>query len=172
MVGRLEGTVLVSSEPGTVTRVQVLLPVMAGAGAVHEEKKPKHRLAPSAIWVVDDDAIFREMCRQVLSDEGHTVEEFAGGREFMDRWRKGARKADLIIMDFSMPEYNGLQLCEWLRNEGSRTPVILVSGFASNQPDIRKALKLKKTFFLQKPFSFREMADTVTVALGETLIGE
>ena len=172
MVGRLDGTVLVSSEPGAMTRVQVLLPTVSGGAEVREEKKIRHRLAPSRIWVVDDDAIFREMCRQVLSDEGHTVEEMAGGREFQDKWKKGGAKPDLILMDFSMPEYNGLQLCEWLRNEGSKIPVILVSGFSSSQPDIRKALKLRKTFFLQKPFSFREMADTVTVALGETLIGE
>lgn len=172
MVGRLDGTVLVSSEPGTVTRVQVLLPTVAEGAAAQEEKKIKRRLAPSRIWVVDDDAIFREMCRQVLTDEGHTIEEMPGGREFQEKWRKGSTRPDLILMDFSMPEYNGLQLCEWLRNEGSRAPVILVSGFAANQPDIRKALRLKKTYFLQKPFSFREMADTVTVALGETLIGE
>ena len=172
MVGRLDGTVLVSSEPGTLTRVQVLLPTVRGREEVPEQKKIRRRLAPSHIWVVDDDAIFREMCRQVLSDEGHLVDEMAGGHEFQDKWRKGGTKPDLILMDFSMPEYNGLQLCEWLRNEGSMIPVILVSGFSSSQPDICKALKLRKTFFLQKPFSFREMADTVTVALGETLIGE
>jgi len=173
MVGRLDGTVVVSSEPGSMTRVQILLPTAQPDAGEQEQKRVRRRLAPSSIWVVDDDAIFREMCRQVLSDDGHDVEEASGGREFMDKWRKGAAaKPDLIIMDFSMPEYNGLQLCEWLRNEGSRVPVILVSGFAANQPDIKKALKLKKTFFLQKPFSFREMADTVTVALGETLIGE
>ncbi len=172
MVGRLDGTVVVSSEPGSLTKVQILLPTAQPGEAEEEQKRVRRRLAPSSIWVVDDDAIFREMCRQVLSDDGHEVAEAAGGREFMDMWRKGSTKPDLIIMDFSMPEYNGLQLCEWLRNEGARVPVILVSGFAANQPDIRKALRLKKTYFLQKPFSFREMADTVTVALGETLIGE
>jgi polar amino acid transport system substrate-binding protein len=172
MVGRMEGTVVVASEPGASGRVEVLLPVVAAAGRAHEEKKIRRRLAPSQIWVVDDDAIFREMCRQVLSDEGHKVKELNGGREFHDAWRKGADRPDLILMDFSMPEYNGLQLCEWLKNEGSHVPVILVSGFTAHQPDIRKALRLKRTFFLQKPFSFREMADTVTVALGETFIGE
>ncbi|MFH0953806.1 MAG: response regulator [Verrucomicrobiota bacterium] len=172
MVGRLDGTVVVSSDPGTVTRVKVLLPVAVGGVPARPERKARRKLAPSRIWVVDDDAIFREMCRQVLADDGHDVEEISGGRQFQDRWRKGAPRPDLILMDFSMPEYNGLQLCEWLRADGAKTPVILVSGFTASQPDIRKALRLKKTFFLQKPFSFREMADTVTVALGETLIGE
>jgi len=172
MVGRLDGTVLVSSEPGAATRVQILLPTVQPGSEEREEKKIRRRLAPSMIWVVDDDAIFREMCRQVLMDEGHTVEEASGGKDFMDRWRRGGQRPDLIIMDFSMPEYNGLQLTEWVRGEGAKVPVVLVSGFAANQPDIKKALRIRKTFFLQKPFSFREMADTVTVALGETLIGE
>ena len=42
----------------------------------------------------------------------------------------------------------------------------------TTQPDIARALRLKRTSFLQKPFSFREMNDVVTLALGETLIGE
>ncbi|HOW96552.1 MAG TPA: response regulator, partial [Kiritimatiellia bacterium] len=109
---------------------------------------------------------------QVLSDSGHAVEELDSGSAFKERWRKNGARPDLIIMDFSMPEYNGLQLCEWLKGEGGAVPVILVSGFAATQPDIAKALRLKRTFFLQKPFSFREMTDVVTVALGETLIGE
>lgn len=171
MVGRLDGTVVVTSDPGATTRVEVLLPTASLGAEVQEERKVRHRLVPSTIWVVDDDPIFREMCHQVLSDDGHEVAEMSGGKEFMDLWRRGGKKPELIIMDFSMPEYNGLQLCEWLREEGAKVPVILVSGFASNQPDIKKALKLKKTHFLQKPFSFREMTDTVTVALGETLIG-
>ena len=173
MVGRLDGTVLISSEPGMLTRVEVLLPVQSAKEEAAKEKKVRRRLAPSMLWVVDDDPIFREMCKQVLSEEGHTVEGIPDGRGLRDKWQghRGA-KPDLIIIDFSMPEYNGLQLCEWLRGQGAKVPVILVSGFAANQPDISKALKMKKTYFLQKPFSSRDLADTVTVAMGETLIGQ
>lgn len=172
MVGRLEGTVVVAGEPGLATRVEVRIPTEAPSQESAAPPRVRRRLAKSAIWVVDDDPIFREMCRQVLSDEGHAVQEIGGGKEFLERWKNEKSRPDLIIMDFSMPEYNGYQLCQWLREEGFYVPIILVSGFASTQPDIRKALKLRKTFFLQKPFSFREMADIVTVALGETLIGE
>ena len=174
MVGRLDGTVLISSEPGMLTRVEVLLPVhSAREKEAAKEKKVRRRLAPSTLWVVDDDPIFREMCKQVLSEEGHTVEGISDGRGLREKWQghKGS-KPDLIIIDFSMPEYNGLQLCEWLRGQGAKVPVILVSGFAANQPDIGKALKMRKTYFLQKPFSSRDLADTVTVAMGETLIGQ
>jgi CheY-like chemotaxis protein len=171
MVGQLDGTVVVSSEPGKVTRVQVLLPTVVAGVHPAEEQKARVKLQPGLVWVVDDDAIFREMCHQVLSGEGHRVDEVGGGREFQEKWAKTASRPDLLIVDFSMPEMNGLEICEWLRGQGADVPVVLVSGFAATQPDIRKALKIKKTFFLQKPFSSRELADRVAVALGEMLIG-
>ncbi len=172
MVGRIAGTVVVTPNAEGMTRIKVLLPAYTSPDQVEQKTVHKKKPVASRIWVVDDDATFREMCRQVLTDAGHTVEDIAGGREMRERWTSRSLKPDLIILDFSMPEYNGLQLCEWLKEEGSLAPVILVSGFASNQPDIRKALRMRKTYFLQKPFSFREMLDTITVALGETFIGE
>jgi CheY-like chemotaxis protein len=172
IVGRLEGTVVVSSKPGALTRVEVLLPNATETPGEPDQKRRKKRLAPSAIWVVDDDPTFREMCNVVLSEEGHTVEQLPGGKEMQAQWKAASAPPDLIIIDFSMPEYNGLELCQWLAKQGSRVPVVLVSGLSADQPDIRKALEMKRTFFLQKPFSFREMADVVTVAMGETLIGE
>jgi len=172
MVGRMDGTVMVSTEPGSLTRVEVLLPAAPAKPDKGEAPRGKRRLAPSSVWVVDDDPIFREMCHQVLGEEGHAIEEFGDGMQMQNQWRNAKRRPDLVVMDFSMPELSGLELCEWLRGEGSYTPVILVSGFSASQPDIRKALKLKKVFFLQKPFTSRDLVDTVTVAMGETLIGD
>ncbi|MEM7392538.1 MAG: histidine kinase dimerization/phospho-acceptor domain-containing protein, partial [Verrucomicrobiota bacterium] len=54
MVGRMRGNVTVSSNTENHTRVEVLLPLAAELGA-EEETKARKRLAPSNIWVVDDD---------------------------------------------------------------------------------------------------------------------
>ena len=172
IAGSLDGSVLLTSRPGEGTRVEVRLPLTAGAPPAPAEPVAPKRVVPSAVWVVDDDAIFREMCRQVLSDEGHAVNLMESGRDMQQAWGEAAQRPELMIIDFSMPEYNGLELCTWLRDQGANVPVILVSGFSASQPDIHKALQLRRTYFLRKPFSFREMVDTVTVALGETLIGE
>lgn len=172
IVGRLDGTVRVDSSPGAWTRVEVALPLARFAGREAPPPPRRKRLAPSTIWVVDDDATFRQMCRVVLSEEGHAVEEVADGREMQKKWLAAPRPPDLLILDFSMPEYNGLELCQWLVKQGARVPVILVSGLSADQPDIHKALQMKRTYFLQKPFTMRELTDVVTVALGETLIGE
>lgn len=172
IVGKLDGTVLASPEAGGGARVTVVLPTTTKPRRQAAARRTSPRTTPSTIWVVDDDPIFREMCHSVLSEQGHQIEELGGGKEMQAAWSKAKARPDLIIVDFSMPEYNGLELCQWLREQGSHVPVVLVSGLSHNQPDIRKALDIRRTFFLQKPFSFRELEDVVTVAMGETLIGE
>ena len=167
----LGGALRVSHEhPGTI-RFDLRLPVEAPSAAGGPAPLAPRRVVPSFIWVVDDDPVFREMCRQVLGDEGHQVTLLESGRDLQELWGASPVRPDALIIDFSMPEYNGLELCTWLRRHGSTKPVILVSGFSETQPDIRRALELRKTHFLRKPFSYREMLDIVTVALGETLIG-
>lgn len=168
MVGQLEG----EARKPTANSSEVTLPLHRNAPTPPPARAVKKRLAPSLIWVVDDDPIFCEMCERVLTDEGHTVSAIPSGSDMMQQWEKGGQHPNLLILDFSMPEYSGLELCTWLRDQGSRAPIILVSGLAPTQPDIHKALQMRKTFFLQKPFPVPELADIVTVALGETLLGE
>lgn len=170
-IGRLDGTVTVeSSEDGSATRVEIILP-LSGAASVAPEKKIKRRLAPSSVWVVEDDPNVCEMCRRVLSAEGHTVEEFSSGESLVRRLQGGGAKPDLLMVDFNLPDQNGLEIISWLREAGHRTPVIFTTAFGPEHPQVGKALKHRKAFLLRKPFTFRDLADQVTIALGETLIG-
>jgi CheY-like chemotaxis protein len=170
MVRRLQGTVMVGSD--SHARIEILLPLSGPVFADIEQRKVKRRQVASRIWVVDDDPLFREMCVQVLEEEGHKICECADGSELFSSWEEAEHLPDLVIVDFSMPEYNGLELRQWIKTQNVRVPVVLVSGLAPNQPDIKKALKMKKTYFLQKPFSFRELSDIASIAMGETLLGE
>jgi CheY-like chemotaxis protein len=171
-VGRLEGSVKVTGGPDEPAGIEVLLPVAAGAEAPAARKEYRRRLAASRIWVVDDDAVVREMCNRVLAEDGHEVEEVQSCGELNERLRKGGQQPDLLIYDFMMPDEDGLELANRLRTEGIRTPIVLLSGFSPDQPSIKKALALRKTFYLQKPFTFRDISDMVSVALGETLVGD
>jgi len=172
IVGKLAGTVMISTPPGGVRKVEVLLPTTTVEEGVPSKQAVQERLPPSVIWVVDDDDTFREMCCVVLAEEGHTVEELPGGKELQKKWTSEDLRPGVIIIDFSMPEYNGLELCEWLYEHGADVPIVLVSGLSIDQPDINKAKKMKRIHFLQKPFSFRELSDMVTMAMGESLINE
>lgn len=132
-------------------------------------KQVRRRLAPSTIWVADDDPAVREMCQRVLAADGHSVESFDSGEALQQKLAES--KPDLLIYDFSMPDLDGVEMCSWLRQQGHRVPVILISGFNAEHPDLKRVLQLRKVFLLQKPFSFRDMSDLVTIAMGETLVG-
>lgn len=172
MADQLAGSVVFSGEGNTAQRAAVSLPLDRDTTTLPPPLPRQKRLAPQRIWVVDDDPIFREMCQRVLEEDGHEVRGLDSGPAMQDAWRDAKQQPHLLIIDFSMPDYNGLELCRWLRDQGACAPVILVSGFSHNQPDIHEALKIRRTYFLQKPFPVPELADVVTVALGETLIGE
>jgi len=167
-IDRIQGSM---NSPGNET-IEISLPVTDVVPTLWPEKIVKPRSIASNIWVVDDDPLFRQMCTQVLSEEGHTIIEFEGGKELQEALTKTQEKPDLIVSDYSMPEMTGMELREWLVEEKYKTPLVLVSGLSPNQPDIKKAITMKKTYFLQKPFTYRELSDLTSVAMGETLLGE
>ena len=168
-VARLEGELnRGEAEPAGGRRVVISLPVVSPADAALPKKNIRRRLAPSVIWVADDDPVVREMCRRVLAAEGHTVEQSTSGADLQKHLAAG--KPDLVIYDFSMPDADGLEMVLWMREHGHRTPVILISGFTAEHPSVKKAVQMRKVFLLQKPFTFRDMADLVTIAMGETLV--
>ncbi len=166
-LARMEGSV---EQGGAGSRTMVTLPV-AVPGAAAPEKKVRRRLAPSCLWVADDDAVVRAMCRRVLEAEGHSVEELESGEALRKALHTAEARPDLILYDFMMPDADGSEMAVWLREQGHRTPLILISGFTADHPAVRQTLKLRKTFLLQKPFTFRDLADLVTIAMGETLVG-
>lgn len=169
IAGRMDGTVTVRPlKDGT--RVEVLIPCSGAGASAPAESGVRASIGPSVIWVIDDDPIFLEMCNQLLGDEGHTVSALESGDALKARWKSGSTKPDLVITDFIMPECNGRELVEWLQEQKSTIPVILVSGFSDEQPDIRAALTVPRTHFLQKPFTTRDLVDAVTMALGQKLI--
>lgn len=170
-IGRLDGMVTVeSSEDGQATRVEVTLPLATQAEAA-AEKKIRRRLAPSSVWVVDDDPNVCEMCRRVLTAEGHAVEEIGSGNGLVMRLQKEKAQPDLLVIDFNLADQSGLEIVNWLREAGHRTPVIFTTAFGAEHPLVAKALKQRKTHLLRKPFTFRDLADAVTIAMGETLVG-
>ncbi|HEX3499415.1 MAG TPA: response regulator transcription factor [Stellaceae bacterium] len=75
------------------------------------------------VVIVDDDELFREMLHFKLTDEGYDVAAFSGGSAALDFFAAG-EKADVILLDWRMPEMNGLEVLRRLRRAGNSTPVI------------------------------------------------
>jgi DNA-binding NarL/FixJ family response regulator len=85
------------------------------------------------ILIVDDHEITREYVRDFIveSRPEFTIYEASNAREAIEITKKV--RPDLIIMDFSLPDLNGLQLSARLRLQGLRCPVLVFSNFESKQ---------------------------------------
>jgi two-component system response regulator ChvI len=78
------------------------------------------------IVIVDDDDAFRESLGLNLVDEGYAVSSFSCGTAVLDYFAAGGR-ADAILLDWRMPDMNGLELLRSLRRSGNTTPAIFLT---------------------------------------------
>jgi two-component system, chemotaxis family, chemotaxis protein CheY len=65
------------------------------------------------ILIVDDSALSRKICRRILEDASHSVEEAADGLSALERYALG--RPDLVLLDVTMNEMDGLEVLRQLR---------------------------------------------------------
>jgi CheY-like chemotaxis protein len=82
----------------------------------------------SPVLIVDDEADQRELLRRILDREGVEVMEAANGAEALAKI--DARRPSLVLLDLMMPEMNGFQVVEALRNspKNKDIPVVVITG--------------------------------------------
>jgi len=74
----------------------------------------------------DDDDLFRESLSLNLIDEGYQVTSFGNGREAL-AYLEGGGGADVVLLDWRMPNLTGLEVLRRLRHAGITTPVIFLT---------------------------------------------
>jgi DNA-binding response OmpR family regulator len=113
------------------------------------------------ILIVDDEARMRRFIRMNMELEEYKVIEASNGLEALDQLRQ--HNPDLVIMDVMMPEVDGFEALEMLR-EFSTVPVILLT-VKGDEEDIIQGLKLGADDYITKPFSPRELSSRVNAVL-------
>jgi len=101
-----------------------------GAIAVPEPKTTSDAEGTIRLIFVEDDDDFREAAAAELVDLGFAVESFADGASMLAALANGLA-ADLIVLDWSLPEMSGIDLLPRLRREGIKLPVVLLTGRSS-----------------------------------------
>jgi two-component system chemotaxis response regulator CheY len=101
--------------------------------------------------IVDDSHSLRCYLRSLLEEKGIRCEEAASGQAGLDRLHSGL-PFDLVLVDWNMPEMNGLEMLKQLRAEGyDGVKVMMVTTEAENDFIIR-ALDAGANEYLMKPF--------------------
>lgn len=102
------------------------------------------------ILIVDDSRIFRNILKNVLSGNGHTIiAEAANGAEALKLLE--TNQPDLITLDITMPVMDGLETMKKIHSDYPAIKVIMVSA-AGQKMKVMEALKSGASDFLQKPF--------------------
>ncbi len=106
------------------------------------------------ILVIEDEELVRDQLRYSLQNLGHTVAVAALGREGSDLAEAGS--FDVIVLDVGLPDMNGIQVAEHLREAGNVTPILFLSGMKSEE-DIVSGLEAGGDAYMTKPFSMKEL---------------
>ncbi len=116
---------------------------------------------PYRILVVDDEDRMRRFIRLNLEYDGFEVVEASNGREALERVRDSL--PDLVLLDVMMPDRDGFEVLETLR-EISDVPVIMLTARGSEE-DIVRGLELGADDYVTKPFSTRELVSRIKAVL-------
>ncbi len=95
-----------------------------GQPPLQEQSKPK-------IVLIDDDDLFRESIGLNLVEEGFDVVDFAAGPPALDYFAAG-HTADAILLDWRMPEMDGMQVLRRLREAEVNAPVIFLTALGDD----------------------------------------
>jgi PAS domain S-box-containing protein len=164
------GHIRVFSEPGRGTLFNMYLPIpekesardSADAAPASSGESP----GPETILLVDDEASVRGLAEMALQRAGYSVRTAANAREALDRMASDAERIHLLLTDVNMPEMDGRELYRRVAKRWPDLRVLFMSGYpddAGSEVDGRNP----GAHFLQKPFSIKDLTETVRAALAE-----
>lgn len=106
------------------------------------------------ILVVDDEKNTRRLMSAILKNNGFTTFNATNGLEALDVIEK--QNIDLILLDIMMPDMDGYELTQALREVGSNVPILMISAKHEVQ-DRRKGFRLGIDDYMTKPVDEEEM---------------
>ncbi|MGN7726983.1 response regulator transcription factor [Luteimonas sp. 22616] len=123
-------------------------------------------MGEARVYLVDDNAGFRDSTAWLLETAGFEAVPFASGPEFIEAYggdRHGA-EPECLVSDMRMPEMSGLQLQDELHRRGIVLPLVFVTAHG-DVPLAVEAMRKGAANFLEKPFSEDALVDAIRAAL-------
>src|ERR1700681_332624 len=114
------------------------------------------------ILVIDDERLVRWSLRQKCEEWGYHVVEAAAGEPGLHLVQH--ESPDLVLLDVRLPDLNGIQVLEQLKNTPDAPAVIMITA-DPQLDDVKSALKLGAYDFVGKPLDFEELHVTIQNAL-------
>jgi two-component system cell cycle sensor histidine kinase/response regulator CckA len=154
------GEILVESRIGAGSRFSVYLPQVDAPpeSRNHELSTVQPAVKVDAsILLVEDEKPVRDLVRLMLTTLGYRVEAADGGIEALKLFREKKAAFDLLLTDVIMPQMNGRDLSERLREQSPDLKIIYMSGYTDDML-ARQGVIAEGVVLLQKPFSTASLA--------------
>ena len=164
MVELMEGTIDCQSEQGKGTTFTVILDL-----PVADRQREDMKLDPMNVLIVDDDEILLETAVDTLESLGVTSDCASSGPEALGmirRQHEAGQDYSVVIIDWKMPETDGVETIRRIRTEtGSNTPILLISAYDwSEIEDVAK--EAGANGFVSKPLFRSKLYDKISTLLG------
>ena len=165
MVELMGGTIDCQSEQGKGTTFTVELDI-----PIADRQREDMQLDPIDILIVDDDEITLQTTADTLKSLGASVEQAGSGAEafeMIEQRHLSDRDYNVIIIDWKMPETDGLETVNRIRSKtDTKTPILLISAY--DWSDVEdKAKKAGVNGFVNKPLFRSTLYDKINSLIGK-----
>lgn len=108
--------------------------------------------------IVEDNREIRELFKKILIEEGYEIIECEDGKKALATYKKLDRKPEILVIDYKMPQCNGLELTEEILSKDPNSRILMISGDPRVNEEIIKPYNIR---FKSKPISKKELLSEV-----------
>ncbi|MDR0854040.1 MAG: response regulator [Clostridiales Family XIII bacterium] len=176
IVEMMDGRIWVDSVPGQGSRFSFVIKAGIAEGATSDidvsyEPLIANEFAGKTILLAEDIEINREIVCALLEPTGIDIVEAVNGRDAVDKYAEAPEKYDLILMDVQMPELDGYQATEIIREMeqelAESVPIIAMTANVFKE-DIDKALAVGMNAHIGKPLNMKQVLEQLRFYLGRS----
>ncbi len=168
IVKQHNGSIYVYSEENIGTTFKVYLPATADVAEARdrEEKRKPYRKGTETVLVVDDEPSIRRIVFDTLEPLGYRIIEASCGEEALRKSAMTEERIALLLTDVVMPDINGRELADRIRETRPATKVLFMSGYTEETIAHLAVADVKKNF-MQKPLTPGKLMEKIREILDE-----